>query len=98
MEQKFPLLPFYFFVAGCWFNHKLKHGGKFVCEFGGVGIRSELHQLETMLSVSVTKPSPVQSLSDCRPSLMAFRCWIASFCRCTKSVCVVKYGRDALGR
>lgn len=49
-----------------------------------------------MLSLSFTKPSPVQSLSDCNPFLMAFLCRIASCCLCTKSVCVVKYSREAL--
>lgn len=53
-------------------------------------------QFETILSVSLTKPSPVQSLSDCRPFLTAFLCSIASRCLRTKSVWVVKYGRDAL--
>jgi hypothetical protein len=55
-----------------------------------------MHQLDTMLSVSLTNPSPVQSLSDCRPFLMAFLCLIASCCRCTRSVCVVKYGSETL--
>lgn len=49
-----------------------------------------------MLSVSFTNPSPVQSLSDCKPFLTAFLCWIASFWRFTKSVWVVKYCSDTL--
>lgn len=49
-----------------------------------------------MLSVSCTKPSPVQSLSDCKPFLMAFLWRIASCCLLTKSVWVVKYSSDDL--
>lgn len=55
-------------------------------------------QLETMLKVSLTKPSPVQSLSDCSPFLTAFLCWIASCCILTNSVCVVKYSIEALAK
>lgn len=55
-----------------------------------------LNQLETILSVSFTKPSPVQSLSDCRPFLTAFRWLIASCCLRTNSVWVVKYWRETL--
>lgn len=57
---------------------------------------AQMHQLDTMLSVSLTNPSPVHSLSDWRPFLMAFLCLTASCCRWTRSVCVVKYGSEAL--
>lgn len=57
---------------------------------------SVMPQFDTMLSVSFTKPSPVQSLSDCKPFLTAFLWRIASCCRCTKSVWVVKNWREYL--
>lgn len=56
------------------------------------------NQLETMLSLSFTNPSPVQSLSDCKPFLIAFLSRIASCCLLTRSVWVVKYWRETLER
>lgn len=46
--------------------------------------------LETMLSASATKPSPVQAVSLARPTLPALRCASAAFWRTTRSPCVVK--------
>ena len=53
-------------------------------------------QLDTMLSVSFTKPSPVHSLSDDSPLCFSLFFCSASRCMRTSSVCVVKYWREAL--
>jgi hypothetical protein len=46
-----------------------------------------------MDSDSATNPSPVHAASLSSPTFSAFFSASASFCRDTKSVCVVKYGK-----
>ena len=61
---------------------------------GQMDARTEFsaYELDTMDSDSATKPSPVHAASLSSPTLSAFLSASASFCRDTRSVCVVKYG------